>query len=157
MSEKTFRIGYAYLAKKSTVRNSRFPQPCWYEDVLVQPGRYTIYATEVYEPTMEVVYHSSFIQLTGSVDEDFFPKTVFGLPIGSYNREKNRGAQSSSTIGVRTYELAEAVLENDGLLEYGNLKFTIRLLPEFTPVCMTYTESGVITQRYSVIQTGQQV
>lgn len=157
MSEKTFRIGYAYLAKKTIVRNSRFPQPCWYEDVMVQPGRYTIYATEVYEPTMEVVYHSSFIQLTGSVDEDYFPKTVFGLPISQYNREKNRGAQSSSTVNVRTYELAEAVLEHDGVFRLGTMEFTIRFLPEFTPVCMTYTESGSVTQRYSVIQTGQQV
>lgn len=108
------QIGW-YTVKESEIFTNLFECAAWYEDVLVQPGRYELFS-DVYsvrdDGKIECWANSAYALLHGTIVSDDFGARFFGMPLGNYDHSKNAGKPSSHTVRPYLYGVAESVLTN---------------------------------------------
>lgn len=154
-TQQPFKIGDVFLAKKTTIRNTNFPQQSWYEDIEIPAGRYPVYATDVYQLTNEVVFNTVFIQFIGSVVEDYFPPTAFGYVIGPYDKKKNKNSISYFNQPIYSHTLANAVFYDEGRLPWMDTHLTVVFNRDYAPVRLTMWDANTPHDYLSVVRVAQ--
>lgn len=108
------QIGW-YTVKEPETFTNLFECAAWYEEVLVQPGRYELFA-DIYgvrdDGAIECRTSSAYASLPGTIISDDFGARFCGMPIGNYEHSKNAGKPSSHTVMPYLYSVAESVLTN---------------------------------------------
>lgn len=146
------KIGDVFLARKVLVRNSNFNQAVWYEDMEIPAGRYPVYATEVSDHSGEVIHNSPYVQFSGSVVEDYFPPTMFGYPIGLYDRKKNKGSATHFRLPLYTHTIADSIFYAEGRINWLDTHLTVTLASRYVPIRLTIWNVNEPTDYLSIVQ-----
>lgn len=125
------QIGW-YIVKKSATYTNLYECAAWYEDILVEPDRYELFA-DIYRVgdngEIDCRANSAYASIPGTVIRDNFGARYFGMPIGEYDCKKNVGKPSAHTVMPYLFSIAESVLTNadtpyELLPEYEARKFS---------------------------------
>ena len=142
------QIGWYNLREAKIFTNS-FETAAWYEDVLVQPGRYPIevidYKVHHFDDEKrrrfngEITGHigGAYVNMKGTIVSDNFQSLFYGMPIGEpYDTAKNSGKPSDTHFFMYLYSLADSIL-NDPATPY-------ELFPEYEAVedCLISSYDG---------------
>ena len=135
MSErKKTQIGWFILKKEHEFTNT-YECAAWYENVMVQPGKYPLYVYDYKERETkqgkEVTGHidMAYAYLPGVITSDEFGARFCGVPVGSYDNYKNKGKESSYTFSQYLYAIADSILKEDSI--YYSDKWEYELLPMY--------------------------
>ena len=115
------QIGWYHQRKEEEVRNADYACAAWYEVVNLKPGRYPIMIEDRGVWKGMLMAHSASIVVDGTVVSDDFGTRYFGMPIGNYDHDKNKGKPSRYNKGGYTFMVAESA--------YGNPDYEI--FPEY--------------------------
>lgn len=123
------QIGYIILNKEKVFTNG-FECAAWYEDIIVQPGRYPLYTDRIEGGKVSMCYAS----LPGTIKSDNFQSLYFGSPIGKcYDEKQNEGKEAKAHFMTYAYNVADEIHNPSG----GEYEY--ELLPEFT----AYERAGI--------------
>lgn len=119
------QIGWFILKEDTEYCDRGYECAAWYENILVKAGRYPIEAPKYREREdgrIEAHVSSASIPLDGTITSDYFGTLYFGMPVGIYDEEKNKGKKSTYHMRPYLHSLAKHILS--GCDEY-------ELLPEY--------------------------
>ena len=109
------QIGWFHL-KEDKVFTNTYETAAWYENVLVPKGDYPLmvydYCTTKTDHGTELGHHCYYhVPMDGTITSDYFGTLFFGVPVGTYDGEKNKGKKSSHSMFCRDYIIAEEILD----------------------------------------------
>lgn len=104
------QIGFYNLREAKTFTNT-YEFAAWYEDVLVQPGRYPVimYDMRVYDDG-QIFAHGAYVNFPGTIVSDYFAAHYCGVPVSDYDRSKNAGKPSEHHGFWYEYMIADEIL-----------------------------------------------
>ena len=147
---KATQIGW-FTLKEDTIFRNTFECAAWYEDVLVKAGRYPVEVYELhvrehtdakYNGRLEVSVNSAYVGMEGIIVSDYFGGQYFGVPIGSYDSNKNAGNPSVHTMSPYLYMIAESI--------FNEAESPWELLPEFEAREVCGEWDGVPFKSYAI-------
>ena len=112
MADKV-QIGWYTLKKDKVFCNRGFETASWYENILVKAGRYPVVCYDYsIDDNGEVRSHigECYTLFDGVIVDDYFGSSFYGVPIGTYDTEKNAGRLSHYSEFRYLYDLADYLL-----------------------------------------------
>ena len=110
-----FQIGW-YIVPKETIYTNFFETAAWYENILIQPGKYPLYAekfrfNEREHKEENIIDGWIMFSLPGVIQSDNFQSLFFGCPVGQdYDTTKNKGKPGEYHGQTYPYTVAENIL-----------------------------------------------
>ena len=109
------QIGWYNLKEDKVFYDNSYECAAWYENIAVKAGKYpvTVYDYRVRDDG-KIQGHVSGVYVTfeGTVVNDYFGSLYCGVPIGTYDCEKNKGKKSRYTMHSYFYSVADSILNN---------------------------------------------
>ena len=135
------QIGWYYLKEDKVFCDNGYECAAWYENIAVKAGRYPItvvdYRVMHFDDERRAKFNgqidghigSAYVTFNGTIVSDYFGSMFCGVPVGTYDCEKNKGQPSRYTMHIYLYSLAKDVYK--GSDEY-------ELFPEYEVRTETY-------------------
>ena len=112
------QIGWYNLKEDKEFCNRGFECAAWYENILVKAGKYPV---EVYdfrirerEEGKEIESHinGAYVSMEGTIVSDYFGSMFCGVPVGTYDGDKNAGQKGFYSPFLYLYSLADEILND---------------------------------------------
>lgn len=132
---KDKQIGWFILHEDTEFTNT-YECAAWYENVLVPAGRYPMTVSDYVERKekdgikVDGYIGAVWVYLPGIITSDEFGARFCGVPVGTYDNEKNKGKTSSHHFNQYLYGVANTILEPETSI-FKSDKYTYELLPEY--------------------------
>lgn len=137
-------IGYAVISEDTVMHNNSFECAAWYENILVRKGKY---------PIVSDGRGDFYIHYDGEIVSDYFGSLFCGVPIGTYDCEKNRGKKATYTAHLYGFMIARCILENEGHCFGGSADETFVLEDGYEAVWEEYEWDGEKKKSPSILKT----
>ena len=136
------QIGWFHLKESKVFRNS-FECAAWFEDVLVEPGKYPVIVHDYrvlsseeknFDRRIDGHCGGAYTRLPGTITADDFGSRFCGMPIGEYDGSKNVGKPGSHSMFAYLYQVASEIL--------GDTDSPWELLPEYEAKEIRFESDG---------------
>ena len=112
----TKQVGWYNLKEETVFHDNGYECAAWYENVRVPAGRYpaVIYDYRVRDDghVDGKISGSLYASMDGITESDYFGSLFCGVPIGTYDCEKNKGRKSHYTIQSYGFMVAQSILDD---------------------------------------------
>ena len=117
------QIGWIVIREPRIVHKADFECAAWWEDIMIEPGKYPIYVHDMkIWKNGEIGCRSAFASIPGRIVMDYFGSMFYGVPVGTYDNTKNSGNPADYLMNWYMFMLAENAMDGSGEIE---------LLPEY--------------------------
>jgi hypothetical protein len=119
------QIGWR-IVKEDFVGRNTYECAAWFEDVAIMAGRYPLYGEVHWEYDRnngssvcmnEIKSYPTSVKMEGIITGDYFGSLFCGVPISTYDHQKNVGKSSEYFECAYAYNIAESILKGNGEYE----------------------------------------